>query len=326
MPFRTSASRLVLLLAGMADGAGKPLSSVPWLTEAERDLVVSVSTTRLTRYQKAVAQAFAMPKPSTPHAVALRSDEQTVTYAELQARARRWPASFTGLGVGPERLVTVLMDRSVDVVVAELAVLMAGGGYVPLGTRAHEPDAVGRRADLGRGAPRRSDVGAHRGRGFQRAGRGGRRRHRPRFRWCPSSPGQCRLRDVHSGSTGLPKGVVVRQRDIVEFAADRRFLSGGHRRVCPSPLASTPRPMRCGCRCSTATRWCWPRRATWTPPSSAHDHRARGTGIFLTIGLFRVIAQDAAASPAPTRYGPAATSSRPRRCAAWPPHARACKW
>ncbi|MFD3373437.1 MULTISPECIES: amino acid adenylation domain-containing protein [unclassified Streptomyces] len=68
----------------------------------------------------------------TPDAVAVVFEGVEVTYAELNARASRLARLLIGRGVGPESLAAVMMHRSVDLVVALLAVLKAGGAYVPV--------------------------------------------------------------------------------------------------------------------------------------------------------------------------------------------------
>jgi amino acid adenylation domain-containing protein len=68
----------------------------------------------------------------TPNAVAVRTDHESVTYRELNERANRLAHHLLALGVGPEVLVGVLLERSVEMIVALLGVLKAGGAYVPL--------------------------------------------------------------------------------------------------------------------------------------------------------------------------------------------------
>ncbi|MBN9134168.1 MAG: amino acid adenylation domain-containing protein, partial [Nitrosospira multiformis] len=67
-----------------------------------------------------------------PEAIALLMDEQELSYAELNERANRLAHHLARMGVGPEVRVGVAMERSLEVIVTLLAVLKAGGTYVPL--------------------------------------------------------------------------------------------------------------------------------------------------------------------------------------------------
>jgi non-ribosomal peptide synthetase component F len=68
----------------------------------------------------------------TPDATAVVFEGAEVTYADLNARANRLARLLIDRGVGPESPVAVMMHRSVDLVVALLAVVKAGGAYVPV--------------------------------------------------------------------------------------------------------------------------------------------------------------------------------------------------
>jgi natural product biosynthesis luciferase-like monooxygenase protein len=68
----------------------------------------------------------------TPDATALVFRDRSLTYHELNSRANRLAHALRGLGVGPEVLVGICAGRSLEMVVGVLAVLKAGGGYVPL--------------------------------------------------------------------------------------------------------------------------------------------------------------------------------------------------
>ncbi|MFC8436186.1 amino acid adenylation domain-containing protein, partial [Streptomyces sp. NPDC057253] len=79
-----------------------------------------------------LAELFAAQVARTPEAVALVSQGAEVSYAELEARANRLAQLLVIRGVGPESIVAVCMERGVDMVVALLAVLKAGGVYLPV--------------------------------------------------------------------------------------------------------------------------------------------------------------------------------------------------
>jgi amino acid adenylation domain-containing protein len=70
----------------------------------------------------------------TPQAVALRSDQEQITFAEMNRRAEAVSGALRRMGVGPDVVVPLLLDRSVEMVVAILGVMKAGGAYLPLGT------------------------------------------------------------------------------------------------------------------------------------------------------------------------------------------------
>jgi amino acid adenylation domain-containing protein len=87
-----------------------------------------------------VHQVFEAQAAVTPDAAAVVFEGESLTYRELNERANQLAHYLRRLGVGPEVLVGVLMERSLEMVVALFAVLKAGGAYVPL-----DPDYPGDR-------------------------------------------------------------------------------------------------------------------------------------------------------------------------------------
>ncbi len=79
-----------------------------------------------------IHQLFEAQVSRTPQAVALYFDGQQLTYAELNARANQLARHLQTLGVGVESCVALLMHRSIELVVALLAILKAGAAYLPL--------------------------------------------------------------------------------------------------------------------------------------------------------------------------------------------------
>src|SRR5512146_3260177 len=78
------------------------------------------------------AEHFAERVARMPYQVAASFAGQQLTYAELNVRANRLAHHLQALGVGPESLVGVCLERSLDLLVALLAVWKAGGAYLPL--------------------------------------------------------------------------------------------------------------------------------------------------------------------------------------------------
>lgn len=81
---------------------------------------------------KCVHELFEEQAKRTPNAVAAVSGTGSLTYGELNARANRLAHHLIGLGVGPEVPVGLFMERSLDLPVALLGILKAGGCYLPL--------------------------------------------------------------------------------------------------------------------------------------------------------------------------------------------------
>ncbi|WP_399120769.1 amino acid adenylation domain-containing protein [Streptomyces sp. KM273126] len=130
-----TAGRLVRLLEQVAAEPDRPIRDVEVLEQAERESVLvrwndTVHEVPATTLQ----ELFRAQAARTPGALALVFGEQRLTYAELDARVERTARVLAGLGVGPERTVAVALPRSVDLVVALLAVHRAGGAYLPLDT------------------------------------------------------------------------------------------------------------------------------------------------------------------------------------------------
>jgi amino acid adenylation domain-containing protein len=110
------------------------ISQLSFLTEAEREeLLFTYNQTDCPYPSHALLHTlFEEHAARTPLRSALRSDSSHVTYAELNARANQLAHHLRTLGIGPEHLVGVCLNRSVEMVVALLAILKAGAAYVPL--------------------------------------------------------------------------------------------------------------------------------------------------------------------------------------------------
>src|SRR5215475_4695897 len=81
---------------------------------------------------KTVHQLFAELAALRPDALALRFEQERVTYAQLNQRANQLARRLRKLGIGRESMVAICLERSVEMMVAMLATLKAGGAYVPL--------------------------------------------------------------------------------------------------------------------------------------------------------------------------------------------------
>jgi amino acid adenylation domain-containing protein len=122
------------LLEGAVADPDRHLADLPLLTEGERQQILVEWNRTHTAYprDRCVHQLFEAQVERTPDAVAVVFEEQRLTYRELNARANQLAHRLRCLGVGPDGLVGVCMERSPGLVVGLLGVLKAGGAYVPL--------------------------------------------------------------------------------------------------------------------------------------------------------------------------------------------------
>nr|QEO74769.1 AMP-dependent synthetase and ligase [uncultured bacterium] len=79
-------------------------------------------------------ELFAARVQAAPDAVAVVFEDQSLTYAELDARANRLANRLVAAGAGPERLVALAVPRSMEMIIAEVAVLKSGAAYLPIDT------------------------------------------------------------------------------------------------------------------------------------------------------------------------------------------------
>ncbi|MBV9927461.1 MAG: amino acid adenylation domain-containing protein [Acidobacteria bacterium] len=124
----------ITLLDGIAADPDARLAKLPLLTEAERrQLVDEWNDTRADfSSEHCIHQLFERQVEHQPEAVALTYEGTQLSYAELNARSNRLARHLLRVGVRAEVRVGLCVERSPDAVVGLLAVLKAGGVYVPL--------------------------------------------------------------------------------------------------------------------------------------------------------------------------------------------------
>ncbi|MFJ9461625.1 amino acid adenylation domain-containing protein [Kitasatospora sp. NPDC101447] len=299
---RAVLDRLVRVLRSVAAEPGLPLARLDLLSDTERRAALVLGRGADTPVPAGgLPEAFRAQARRTPDAVAVRCGTAAYDYAALDARSDALARRLVGLGVTAETPVALLMERSAELVVAVLAVLKSGGAYVPLrqgdpvdrlrqvaslagtGLVLTDQENAGRAAELGTGpvvavdddGPEPSPAGAA----------------LPRH-----VPGEQLAYLMHtSGSTGTPKGVAVTHRDVLELAHDRSFAGGAHRRV----LVHSPHAFDA----STYELWVpllSGGTAVVAPPGDL-DTEVLGklvaehgvTGLWLTSGLFQLVADEA---------------------------------
>ncbi|MET7511591.1 amino acid adenylation domain-containing protein, partial [Streptomyces albidoflavus] len=247
-----------------------------------------------------VQGAFEAQALRTPDAVAVRCSGRSLTYRELDERANRLAHRLIDEGAGPERPVMVLTDRTVELVVGLLAILKSGSYYLPLHTAF--PEDRMRWIARESGAPVLLADTTMRDRWLPEApvtilvDRPEETADRPRTApEVPHHPEQLAYVMYTSGSTGTPKGVAITQQDIVDLVNDSMFtVPGAHDRVLLiASYAFDP---------STYSFW-YPLLHGGTVVIAAESELTvdrlaglfgaeRITGVDITAGLFRVIAEE----------------------------------
>ncbi len=268
------AEYLTVLLTGMPAGSPRPPARLPLLGPDRRQQVLETwNDTATDLPDSTVADLFAAQVRRTPDAVALEAGEECLTYRELDAGAAVLAARLAGAGVGPELPVGVLMDRSVGLIVTQLALVRTGGVFVPLDGRA--PAERLRRTLAEAGADLLLTDAAWEttacevlpGDGVLRADGA----FEPPTGPLPHHavhPDNIQYLLFTSGSTGLPKGVSPCASGTSPRSPSTGPSPGTTASSCTRRTPSTPLRTRCGRRCCAAVRPSSPRPPTWTPPRS----------------------------------------------------------
>ncbi len=136
---RETAERLLQhlqrLLEGIAETEGRgPVASLPLLAAGEQEklLVAWNDTGAVYAEEKPLHDLVSEQVQRTPDKIAVIFGDEQLTYAELEQRANQVAYYLQDLGVGPETLVGLFVERSLDMVTSLLGILKAGGAYVPL--------------------------------------------------------------------------------------------------------------------------------------------------------------------------------------------------
>lgn len=219
------------LLDGIVSNREQRLHELPLLTRRERQqLLVEWNETKADYPASAcIHEQFESQAQRTPEAIAVEFDGQRLTYSELNARSNQFAQHLQALGVGPDVLVGLCVERSLEMLIALLGILKAGGAYLPLDPAfprerlafmlddAKPRVLVTQTTLLGKLPPCQSPVVCIDA--FSLAGE---------VRTAARRPDSHNLAYIlyTSGSTGKPKGVEICHRAVVNFLNSMRVAPG----------------------------------------------------------------------------------------------------
>jgi len=126
-------ARLLDQIVAKPEKPDQALAMLSPLSEAERRRFVA-QPVDISAYRQALClhELFAAQALRTPEAIAVSFEERTLSYGELDRRANQLAHHLRDLGVGPDVVVGLCVERSFDMVVGVLGILKAGGAYLPL--------------------------------------------------------------------------------------------------------------------------------------------------------------------------------------------------
>ena len=123
-----------VLLRGIVADPARSIAALPLLDDDERARMLAVSIGAATPYPRdaAVHDLFTAQVGRSPQAIAVADHGRTMTYADLNARANRLARHLGDLGIGRGSVVGIAAERSIETLAGMLAILKAGGAYLPL--------------------------------------------------------------------------------------------------------------------------------------------------------------------------------------------------
>ncbi|HET6676075.1 MAG TPA: amino acid adenylation domain-containing protein, partial [Nitrospiraceae bacterium] len=122
------------IVEGMLGELSRPIDTLALMDEKERRRLVcdfNVPSSPATPFLSLTRQ-FESQARQTPEAIAVVHDDKRISYRDLESQANRLARYLRGRGVGPEVVVGICLDRSIDMIIGLLAVMKAGGAYLPL--------------------------------------------------------------------------------------------------------------------------------------------------------------------------------------------------
>ncbi|GCL39115.1 non-ribosomal peptide synthase [Sphaerospermopsis reniformis] len=128
------AGNFITLLESIVANPQESIAQLPLLTESEKHQLLTEWNDTQVEYpvDKCIHQLFEEQVEKTPNAIAVVFENEQLTYQQLNSRANQLAHHLQSLGVKPDTLVGICVERSLKMIVGLLGILKAGGAYVPL--------------------------------------------------------------------------------------------------------------------------------------------------------------------------------------------------
>ncbi len=128
------AKHFVKILKEIVTSPELPLSALEMITANEKEQIVEHFNNTQVEYptEKTITQLFEEQVEKSPDNIAVVFAEKQCTYRELNKKANQLARELRNKGVRPDQAVGIMLDRSIEMIVAVLAVVKAGGAYLPI--------------------------------------------------------------------------------------------------------------------------------------------------------------------------------------------------
>jgi amino acid adenylation domain-containing protein/non-ribosomal peptide synthase protein (TIGR01720 family) len=124
---------LKLLIEGISENPQQKLRELPFMTDGDQKQLLAWNKTEV-EYppDKTIVELFEQQVEKNPAAIAVVFEDQNLSYRELNTKANQLAHYLQSLGVKPEVLVGICVERSLEMIIGLLGILKAGGAYIPL--------------------------------------------------------------------------------------------------------------------------------------------------------------------------------------------------